>query len=82
MACTRRIQILMEPQEYDEIEKIAQQRKTSVGALIREAVRERYLGSAADRLGAVERIAAMDLPVVDWNDAKTDIEDSYDAGLH
>ncbi|MBN1945753.1 MAG: ribbon-helix-helix domain-containing protein [Bradymonadales bacterium] len=81
MACTRRIQILMEPEEYEQIEKIARQKQVSVGELIRTAVRDRYLGSPDRRLAAAERIAAMNLPGINWEEAKRDIEEGCDGGL-
>lgn len=63
MARARRVQIRMEPDEYDTLARIAEARQVSVAELIRVAVRAAYLGSRDSRLDAVERIAAMELPV-------------------
>lgn len=81
MAQTRRAQILMDPDEYAELERVARERRTSVGELVRQAVRAQYLSSREERLRAVARIASMNLPVGDWADTKREIEDAYDAGL-
>ncbi len=81
MAHTRRAQILMDPEEYDELARIAEAKKVSVAELIRAAVRTVYLRSRDDRMAAVERIAAMELPIDSWARMKADIEDAYDAGV-
>ncbi|MCK6527573.1 hypothetical protein L6R50_08425 [Myxococcota bacterium] len=81
MAPTRRAQILMDPEEYDELARIAEARMVSVAELIRNAVRVVYLRSRDDRLATVGRIVAMDLPVEPWPRTKAEIEDAYDAGL-
>lgn len=81
MAQTRRAQILMEPEEYDQLVQLAAERMVSVAELIRAAVRAQYLGSDPDRSAAVDRIAAMNLPVGPWETMKQEIEEAYDAGL-
>lgn len=81
MAQTRRAQILMDPEEYDELARIAEARMVSVAELIRRAVRVVYLRSRDDRMATVERIAAMDLPVDSWARMKSELEEAYDAGL-
>lgn len=80
MSATRRTQLLMEPAEFRRLQALAKQRKTSVAALIRTAVRETYLSPTADRGPIVEAIAAMELPATDWERAKREIEDAR-AGL-
>ena len=81
MSNSRRAQILMDPDEYTQLESLAYRRHTSVGALIREAVRLVYLRSPEDRLAAANAIAGMSLPDVAWEDAKQWIDEAYDAGL-
>jgi predicted DNA-binding ribbon-helix-helix protein len=81
MAHTRRAQILMEPEEYEQLARIAERRSVSVAELIRSAVRAVYLRSADERAAVVERIASMGLPTAPWPDLKREIEDAYDAGL-
>jgi len=67
MAHTRRTQLLMEPDEYAELERIAEQKRVSVAELIRTAVRVVYLRSPDDKLATVGHIAAMNLPVDSWS---------------
>jgi len=64
---TKRVQVLLDPFQYQRLDEIARQRNRSVGALIREAIDQVYLQSAVDeRLEAVRALAAMQLPVADW----------------
>jgi hypothetical protein len=70
----------MEPAEFRRLQALAKERKTSVAALIRSAVRETYLSPAVERGPIVEAIAAMGLPAIDWKRAKREIEDAR-AGL-
>jgi predicted DNA-binding ribbon-helix-helix protein len=81
MARTRRAQILMEPQEYDRLEVLAQRRGCSVAELIRQAVQEKYLVAATDRMRVVEGILSLDIPVSDWDVLKKEIEESHNASL-
>ena len=65
---TKRVQVLLDPFQYQRLDEIARQRNRSVGALIREAVDRVYLQTAVDeRLEAVQALAAMHLPVADWD---------------
>ncbi len=64
---TKRVQVLLNPFQYQRLDEIAQQRNRSMEALIREAVDQVYLQSTIDeRLEAVQALAAMQLPVADW----------------
>lgn len=64
---TKRVQVLLDPFQYQRLDEIARQRNRSVGALIREAIDQVYLQSVMDeRLEAVRALAAMQLPVADW----------------
>lgn len=77
---TRRTQILMEPEEFRRLRALARQRKTSIAQLIRRAVQQAYFESddAEARAAAAESIIHMNLPVVEWKDAKKEIEAMYD----
>lgn len=84
MAPTRRAQILMEPEEYERLEEIASRRGVSVGSLVREAVRERYLIGREVRGTALDEIFALELPVGDWgswDEIEEEIERAHHAGL-
>ena len=77
MAATRRTQLLMDPDEFKRLRAIARRRKTSVAELIRSAVRESYLKAPVDRKPIVESILALNLPVIDWSEAKKEIEAAH-----
>ena len=81
MARTKRAQVLMEPDEYSRLERIASQKGCSVAELIREAVRERYLTSATDRVSIVESLVQLNVDVGDWSDLKAEVEGRLGAGL-
>lgn len=40
---SKRTSILFEPEEYDQLQQLAEEQRTSVGALVRSAVRQAYL---------------------------------------
>lgn len=67
-AYTKRFQILFQPHLWNELQALAQERSTSVAALIRAAVERVYFSdqSAAAPLDAVQKLASMSLPVSDW----------------
>ncbi|MGH9815425.1 MAG: hypothetical protein ACRD5F_14915 [Candidatus Acidiferrales bacterium] len=79
MARTRRTQILMEPGEFRHLRSLARQRKTSIAQLVREAVRKVYLepSEPENRQAIVERMLSMNLPTIEWADAKKEIEDAH-----
>jgi hypothetical protein len=77
MAATRRTQLLMDPDEFNQLRALARRRKTSVAELIRTAVRESYLQAPADRKPLVESILALNLPSIDWKKAKQEIEEAH-----
>jgi predicted transcriptional regulator len=57
---SERLQILVSPEQRRRLEAEAKRLRSSVGALVREAIEERYgTTSAEDRLRAVEEIAAL-----------------------
>ena len=52
---------------WERLQQIAQERERPVSVLIREAVQKTYLSSpAVTPSEAVQRMAAMRLPVADW----------------
>ena len=82
MAQTRRAQILMEPEEYRQLEKVALRRHTSVAELFRSAVRQVYLSSTPDKARALENLAALSLEVPDWSEVEKDLAEAHDVCLH
>ena len=64
MELTKKTTILFPPDLYQRLASLADQRHSSVGALVREACRAQYsLTSRADRLALVDRLGALSLPV-------------------
>lgn len=65
---TKRVPVLLDPFQYERLKEIARQRHCSVEALVREAIDRVYPQTAVDeRLEAVRALAAMKLPVTDWD---------------
>jgi hypothetical protein len=63
----KRVQILLEPGQHAALEREARRRDTSVAALVREAVDQRYAAEQAIRDQAYETIVkGPPLPVTDW----------------
>jgi hypothetical protein len=84
MAKTKRVQVLMEPSEFELVTRIARAQNTSVGDLLRSALRELHLARAAQerRFEAAKAFLAqpdMDLP--SWPDLKKEIEERYEQAL-
>jgi len=68
MARTKRVQVLMEPEEHRRLERVAKERRVSVAELIRRAVRMQYLSASASAAypeAATEVVFAADRGV-DW----------------
>ena len=64
MELVKKTTILFPPDLYSELARVARQRKTSVGELVREACRTQYfLATKEDRLAMVNQLAGLRLPV-------------------
>ncbi len=72
---TKRVQVLFKPEQFKELKKKATARKESIGELIREAVEEKYLSKTLtkEKIAAAKKIAAMELPVSDWEEMEKEI---------
>ena len=78
MRATRRTQLLMDPEEHRRLRELARRKKTSVGNLIRTAVRDTYLRpQEIDRKPVVEAILQMNLPPLSWKRARREIEAAH-----
>lgn len=64
MELVKKTTILFPPDLFDQLARLAEQRGTSVGALVRDACRSQYrLTSRESRLSAVAALMTLSLPV-------------------
>ena len=75
----RRVQVLFDPAEYEQLEALAKKERRSVGAVVRQSVRRTLDDKSEKRRAAYERMLARAdshprLPVGDWNDVKETFE--------
>lgn len=81
-AKTKRTQISMSLEEYEQLQKIAHSRRLSVAELIRQAVQECYLCSGQQQTTILEQLFAMDIPVNDWSDLDAEIAAAHSDDFH
>jgi hypothetical protein len=77
MAKTKRVQVLMDPGEYETLERLARKRRKSVAELMREAVRTHLLSQAAATRRAEAVREFLSLPLLKlppWKELKREIE--------
>ncbi len=68
---SERVQVLLTPDQRSRVERIARERRLSVGAVIREAV-ETYIAPRS-REEALRALQALNAPVADWETIKAEI---------
>ena len=81
---SKRVEILLDPAEMESLRRQARKAKKSVGALIREAVKEKYLTpTSKERKEALRRLLSaecqIDLPP--WKQLKKELEESMGRGI-
>jgi uncharacterized protein (DUF1778 family) len=84
MAKTKRVQVLMEPREFELLEREAQKRGSSVSDLMREAARAQYLVNVHQAARARATEAFLELPdaaLPDWQAVKKELEERHDPSL-
>ncbi len=84
MAKTKRVQVLMEPKEFNQLERVARKRGSSVSDLMREAVRAQYLVDVdrSRRFGATQSFLSLpDSVLLDWGVVKKELEDRHDKNV-
>lgn len=76
----RRLQVLLDEERYDRLEREAERRGAPVASIVREAV-DRLLAEETDRRAAGDRLlAAPSMPVEDWPEMKKDLLDAAARG--
>lgn len=78
MAKTKRVQVLMEPDEFAVLEELARKCGSSVADLMREAARVQLLSQVglARRAAAVRAFLRLPAaPMPEWKELKAEIED-------
>ena len=72
---TKRAQILFSPEEYELLKKLAVSTKSSVGELVRKAVKKQYqIIGRKEKIQAAERLCRkIELPVEDWGKMEREI---------
>lgn len=78
---TRRLQVLLDERRFAQLEHLAQERGTTIAALVRDALDRAYPSDALPADVAAERFLAREpIDLGTWDDAKREIEDSLDRG--
>jgi plasmid stability protein len=76
MKLTKRTNLLLTPEQDRAIEERAAATGKSKGAIIRELVDKALLGGASPTaLEAARRLVSLGLPVADWQQMETEIEE-------
>jgi hypothetical protein len=84
MAKTKRVQVLMEPKEFNQLERVARKRGSSVSDLMREAARAQYLVDVgcSRRSGAAQSFLSLpDSALPEWAVMKQELEDRHDKNV-
>ncbi len=80
MAKTKRVQVLMEPREFDLLEKVARRRGSSVSDLMREAARAQYLVDVdrSRRARAAQHFLSLaEATLPDWHVVKNELAERH-----
>lgn len=79
---TRRLQLLLREDQFDRLQRLAEERNSSVAALVREAVEDTYFRSPLPPRAALERfLSRPPMELGDWQDLKGEIEESLARGV-
>ncbi|MBI4318673.1 MAG: ribbon-helix-helix protein, CopG family [Chloroflexi bacterium] len=74
MALTKRVQLLLDPEQYTRLKELARTRKQSVSALIRRAISREYVEPMSEqKRAALDRLLRQETDFGDWEQAKREI---------
>ena len=83
---SKRLQVLLDEAEYDEIQRIAGENGMTTAEWVREALRKAkrdYPRARSERkLAALEAATAYEFPTADISQMLSEIEEGYGSGLH
>lgn len=80
MALNRRLQVLVDEERFQRLERRSKDTGASIGTLVRRALDEAYPGVPRDRRAAGERLlAAKPMRVEDWDVMKAQMLDEMSA---
>lgn len=75
MALTKRVEVLFAPQQYALMEQIARARGETIGALVRKAVEQQYLGPTLEqRRAALDGLISQQVDFGSWEEIKAQME--------
>ena len=76
---TRRLQVLLDERRFAQLERLAQERDTTVAALVRDALDKAYASDQIPADVAADRfLARPPRDLGSWDDAKREIETSLE----
>jgi hypothetical protein len=74
VALTKRVEVLFDPEQFREVERIALSQGGSVASLVRAAVERQFLQPRlSERRRAVQRLLSMETGVT-WEEVKKELE--------
>ena len=74
MALTKRVEVLFDPNQYRDLERISRSKGETVAALVRKAVEQQYLRPTLEqRQAAVRHLLSMESDIT-WEEAKEILE--------
>jgi len=76
MATAKRAEVLLDPDAYDRLEERAAREGISLSELIGRAVEQTFPAPPKTARSAVQRIAALNLPLADWEALEQEILDA------
>lgn len=74
MALTRRVEVLFAPKQYALMEQIARARGETIGALVRKAVKQQYLGPTLEQRRAAVKAMLAEESDLTWEAARHILE--------
>lgn len=76
------MQILLEPEQFDRLERVSEETGASIGSLVRDAVDRYYPGQSLTKEAAIERLLSSEsVPMDDWEIEKERmIDEMWGAG--